>query len=195
MNPLLRKVSPGATDMIRTDHTRVLAAFHRYHLDAAPRRKRGLVNTICLALEVHAQIEEEVFYPAMLAAGSTQVDKSVPEHEEMRALIGALRRLDPGSGQYDATFMELMRLVIHHVADEETMLLPHAESLLGHRLNELGARMAKRRLQLALPRAGEMAGNTARAAGPGRFFVFAAGALIAGMVLFGQKRSHTRLLG
>jgi hypothetical protein len=169
----------GAADMIRADHSRVMATFHRYALDASPRTRQGLAETICLSLEVHAQLEEEIFYPALRAAGSAEVEKAFPEHAEVRALIAALRAMDPVSEQYDATFMELMRAVIHHVADEETVLLPHAEALLAGRLGELGARMARRRLQLAAPRAGEMARNMARALPP-RALVVGIGAVLAG---------------
>lgn len=162
----------NATDMIRADHTRVLATFHRYALDASPRAKRGLVGKICLALEIHAQVEEEVFYPALRDAGSELVEKSFPEHEEMRRLIGALRRLDAADEQYDATFMDLMRAVMHHVADEETVLLPQAESLLADELHALGRQMAKRRLQLG-----------ARRIAP-RKMLLGAGALLAGAFAF-----------
>ncbi|HEX2197667.1 MAG TPA: hemerythrin domain-containing protein [Burkholderiales bacterium] len=179
MNPLLNVVSPSATDMIRMDHTRVMATFHRYALDASPRTKHGIVEMICLSLEVHAQVEEEIFYPALRAAGSAEVAKAFPEHAEMRALIAALRAMDPASEQYDATFMDLMRAVIHHVADEETMLLPHAEALLADRLGELGRQMSKRRLQLARPRTGAMVRSTARALPP-RAILIGMGALFAG---------------
>ena len=54
--------------------------------------------------------------------------------------------------------MELMRDVMHHVADEETTLLPHAEAKLSKEaLSELGAQMNKRRLQLVGPKAGKLA--------------------------------------
>ena len=137
----------SATDMIRADHARVMATFHRYALDARPRTKQALAETICRALEVHARLEEEIFYPALRAAGSAEVEKAFPEHAEVRALIAALRAMDPASEQYDATFMELMRAVMHHVADEETVLLPHAEALLAERLGELGARMSRARIK------------------------------------------------
>jgi hypothetical protein len=76
-----------------------------------------------------------------------------PEHKEMRRHIAALRAMAPTSEQYDATFMELMRVVIHHVADEETILLTHAESVLGDSLlMTLGRQMAMRRLRLKAPR-------------------------------------------
>ena len=73
-----------------------------------------------------------------------------------------------------------MRDVIHHVADEETVLLPEAERMLGHeRINELGAEMTRRRLQLMAPRAGEMAMNTMKAL-PTSTVLMAAGVVIAG---------------
>lgn len=190
MHALLNRVSPSATDMIRADHTRVLAAFHRYHLEAPPRRKRGIVETVCLALEVHAQLEEEIFYPALRAADNSLVDEQlIPEHEEMRRLIASLRSMAPTSEQYDATFMELMRAVMHHVADEETILLTHAESVMGDALMTLGRQMALRRMRLKAPRTPAMVGSAARAA-PGTSLVMTAGALLAGAMLFRRFRRH-----
>ena len=184
MNAILKAVSPSATDMIRMDHTRVLASFHRYALDAQPRTKQGLVNTVCLALEIHAQIEEEIFYPALRSLDPQVVEKSVPEHQEMRRLIALLRAMDPaGPEEYDATFMELMRAVLHHVADEETTLLPDAERRLADRLGELGAQMSRRRVELGAPRAGELARNMARAVPP-KAVMIGAGALLAGAFAF-----------
>jgi hypothetical protein len=56
-----------------------------------------------------------------------------------------------------------MRDVLHHVADEETTLLPDAERRLAGQLGNLGAAMTKRRLQLLGPNLGEVAVNTVRA--------------------------------
>ena len=179
MNAIAHTLAPTATDLIRSDHTKVLAAFHRYKPSVSPGKKLALVNTVCLALEVHAQVEEEIFYPAMRAAHPALVEKSVPEHDEMRSMIAILRGSDPNSDEYDRTFMELMRTVMHHVADEETTLLADAERLLGDELGELGARMMKRKMELMMPRAGEMARNSARAM-PAAPLMLAAGALIAG---------------
>ena len=104
----------------------------------------------------------------------------------MRSLIAMLRGMQPESEEYDRTFMELMRAVMHHVADEETTLLPDAERLLGGELGELGARMLKRRLQLMVPRAGEAARYSARAM-PATPLLVAAGALLAGAWLFSRR--------
>lgn len=183
LQPLINrlKLTPSITDMIRMDHSHVLATFHRYEPSSRPETKRALVNTACIALEIHAQCEEEIFYPAMydVASDVSMIEKSVPEHDEMRRLIVALRGMQPDDPAYDPTFMDLMRTVIHHVADEETTLLPDAERLLGDRLGELGAQMTKRKLQLTAPHAGELARNAARAM-PTMSVLFAAGAVIAG---------------
>lgn len=189
--PKLSQLSPTITNMIRMDHTHVLTTFHQYEIDSSPQTKQALVNTACLALEIHAQLEEEIFYPAMrsLASDKAVLEKSVPEHNEMRRLIGKLRGMEPTDAGYDETFMELMRDVLHHVADEETTLLPHAERALGDRLSELGAQMTKRRLQLAAPRAGEIAMNTVRGF-PTTSVLVAAGAVLAGTYL--ARRSSAR---
>jgi hemerythrin superfamily protein len=184
---------PTVTNMIRVDHTHVLATFHQYEIDTSPGTKRALVNTICAGLEIHAQLEEEIFYPAMRDVGGDAgvVGKSVPEHDEMRRLIARLRETEPEDPGYDATVMELMRDVLHHVADEETILLPDAERVLGDRLEELGSAMTKRRLELVAPRAVELAWNQARAL-PASNVLMGAGALALVVMLLGGMRRKSR---
>ena len=188
MNALLNRISPSITNMIRMDHTHVLTTFHQYAADSSPRVKKGLVDQVCVALEIHAQLEEEIFYPALRAVADTDmVRKSVTEHDEMRRIIAQLRRLEPGDAGYDDTFYQLMNTVMHHVADEETLLLPAAERVLADELGELGAQMTKRRLQLAAPRTGEIAGSMARSMGAGTV-VAGAGALLAASYLISRPR-------
>lgn len=186
MKALTKRLSPSATDLLRADHTKVIAVFHRYAADLSPRVKRGLVESACLMLEMHAQVEEEVFYAAMRAADTALVDKSIPEHDEMRTLIAALRAMDPAEDpDYDETFFQLMRAVMHHVADEETRLFPDAERLFPEDLARMGAQMAKRRLALGAPRMGEMARNAARVVPLSGMAVAAVG-LLAGALIYRQ---------
>jgi hemerythrin superfamily protein len=187
MQALLTKVAPSITDMIRADHTRVLATFHRYKTGTSASTKQALVAAVSLALEVHAQAEEEIFYPAMSSVDSPLVGRLIPEHDKMRNLIGALRGMDASAPEYDSTVMELMREVMHHVADEETVLLPQAERVLGERVGELGAKFMKRRLQLMSPHAGEMTRAKARAL-PKTNLLVLAGALVGGAWLFQRLR-------
>ena len=160
----LDSVTPDITKMIRLDHSHVLAAFRRFRSYLSETRKRALVENVCLALEVHAQLEEEIFYPAMrqIAAASETLQKSVPEHEEMRSQIRSLRGTGPLDPEYDEMFRKLVRTVLYHVADEETVLLPLAEELMPDELGHLGRLMTRRRIELLRPHAAQAAVTTIR---------------------------------
>ena len=163
-------------------------------------KKRALVANACLALDIHAQLEEEFFYPALreLIAGDETLKKSEPEHDEMRRLIATLRDRVAEDGSLEDTalddkFNDLMRIVIHHVADEETRLLPAAERLMNDRLGQLGGEMMKRRVELLRPHVGELAASTMRsfpsAAAAG--LLLTAGAVMVGAMLL-TRRGDTR---
>ncbi|WP_020653424.1 hemerythrin domain-containing protein [Massilia niastensis] len=156
----LKQLSPTITNMIRFDHSHVMVTFHQYSRDKRPSVKKALADTICDALEIHATLEEEIFYPAMRERDAKEpfIHKAEPEHNEMRRLIAELRRTSGADARHDDLVMELMRDVIHHVADEETTLLPQAEAIFSNQvLSEMGARMTRRRMQLVGPKAGQLA--------------------------------------
>jgi hemerythrin superfamily protein len=187
---VMGRLSPSITSMIRMDHSHVVVTSHKYTADIPPGRKQAIVETCCRALEIHAQLEEEIFYPALreVDPGNEALEKAVPEHDELRRLIGKLRDAEPGTTNYDGLFYQLIRDVMHHVADEETILLPEAEHLLKERLGELGAQMTKRRLQLVGPHSGEIAVNTARTMPVATMLI--AGGVLAGLVYIARRASH-----
>jgi hemerythrin superfamily protein len=183
MNTLASRVLPSVTNMIRMDHTHVLSTFHQYKPSASERVRKGLAETICLGLEVHAQLEEEIFYPAVREVAADLVGDSLTEHQTMRSTIARLRGMEPTHAEYDDTVYSLMRLVMHHVADEETIVLPAAERLMPESLGDLGLRMTRRRMQLVAPRAGEIATNMGRAASGNKVALMLLGAAGLGLLL------------
>ena len=201
MNPVAERITPSITTMIRMDHSQVLAVFHRYKPDVLPAKKRALVTNACLSIEIHAQLEEEIFYPALreVLSGDEVLEKSEPEHAQMRTLIGELRGLMGRDGPTDEAacdekFFELMRLVMHHVADEETRLLPAAERLLRERLGRLGIDMTKRRVELMKPHAAEFAESTVRSFPAGAATgaaLLTAGAVAVGAMLLARNTKRT----
>ena len=78
MSTIVERITPNITTMIRMDHTHVLALSHRYTSDTSESKKRALVTNACIALQVHAQLEEEIFYPALreVLQGDDVLDKS-----------------------------------------------------------------------------------------------------------------------
>lgn len=202
MNAATDRIAPSITTMIRMDHSYVLSLFHRYKADTPPGRKRALVTNACLAIQVHAQLEEEIFYPALrtVITGDEVLEKSQPEHEQMRGLIADLRQLTSDNRSLgdacDDKFMALMRLVMHHVADEETRLLPVAERQLKDQLGTLSMQMTRRRIELMRPHAAEFTASTVRSfpvgAATGAALV-TAGAVAIGAMLFSRgKRRNTQ---
>jgi len=183
----------SATTIIRSDHARVLAQFRKLGPETPGTVREAIMRSVCTALEIHAQIEEELFYPALQDADvrSPALDDSVADHDEMRRLIARVR--DPAlSTERDNTFNELMNGVMHHVADEETQLLPAAEVVLGPDvLSTLGAQMKARSVELARPRAAEIARDLAQAA-PGKAALLAVGAVLTGAVLLRAARVSRR---
>jgi hemerythrin superfamily protein len=156
----LSTLSPTITDMIRFDHSHVLVTFHQFTQDKKPSVKKALSDTICAALEIHATLEEEIFYPVMrtIDLDDPVLEKSPHEHGDMKRLIRELRTIPGDDDRHDRVLLELMREVIHHVADEETVILPIAERKLSKaRLSELGVEMNKRRVALLAPQAGKVA--------------------------------------
>jgi hemerythrin superfamily protein len=192
MNPLLRVLSPSVTNMIRMDHAHVTSLFHQYHPHGSPAKNQALADNARIALAIHGQLEEEIFYPALRELAELKlVDKSLAEHTEMHRLIDALAGMRATDSGFDAAFNTLMRDVLHHVADEETTLLPAAERLLPERLAELGARMARRRAELTVSHAGELASSFVRAL-PESGVVLASGAVAAGAYLFNRAIRSVR---
>jgi hypothetical protein len=120
----------NALTLLRSDHEEVSALFEKYEkgksrLDA--QRKKALSEEICQALTVHAQIEEEIFYPAC----HEHVDKAEDllaeakvEHQAVKDLIAKIEAEEPGSEEYDAQVTVLGEYVKHHVKEEQNELFP-----------------------------------------------------------------------
>ena len=176
MNSSTNALVPNVTTMIRLDNTHRPVTFHQCEATSRPNIKCGLVNASCVALKVHAQLEDEIFCPSMREVRDRKaISKSLPEHDEMRRLVALLRGMEPEATRYDDAYTGLMRNVMHHLATEETMILPEAERLIQDRLGALGNKMIIRRMELIGLRTKNTALNMARAM-PGPSMVMIAGA-------------------
>jgi hemerythrin-like domain-containing protein len=174
--PLLSALAPKVTRMIRSDHARMLGIFHRYTADAPAAMRQALADRMCTLLEIHLKLEEDVFYPALreLFPENETIQRCGPEHQALRRVIARLRRMRSTDVGFDGAVLEMMRGFLHHVAEEETVLLPAAERVLADHLGELGGRMTRRRLELARPRLGEMLSAAVRSTPKGSLVAIAA---------------------
>jgi hemerythrin superfamily protein len=146
------KAMPAPKDaiaLLKADHEAVSEMFAEYEKARSASNKKSLVAEICAALSVHAQIEEEIFYPAVKAALKDKllVPEAKVEHDGVKQLIAQLEGIEPDGEMYDAKVKVLSEYVKHHVKEEQTEMFPKAkESKLD--LIDLGEQMAARKEEL-----------------------------------------------
>jgi hemerythrin superfamily protein len=142
-----------ATSLLRADHQLVSELFTQFENTRAVSKKKGLVDQICTALTVHAQVEEEIFYPAFKQAlrDKELVPEATVEHATVKALIGEVEGVEPDGEMFDAKIKVLSEYVKHHVKEEQNEIFPKAKSS-SLDLVELGARMAARKEELMAER-------------------------------------------
>ncbi|SDN13828.1 hemerythrin domain-containing protein [Polaromonas sp. JS666] len=142
-------VHKEATAMLRADHKLVSELFEQYEKSRSPAKKKELVAQICKELTVHAQVEEEIFYPAVKAALKDHelIPEASVEHATLKDLIAQVEGLEPDGEMFDAKIKVMSEYVKHHVKEEQNEIFPKARAT---RLDmtELGAQISARKQEL-----------------------------------------------
>jgi hypothetical protein len=139
----------SALDLLEKDHQEVDGLFEEYEMLEDADEKERMALKICLALTVHTQIEEEIFYPAAREAieKAELIDEAIVEHTSAKQLIAEIEEMESGDELYDAKVKVLGEQVRHHVKEEEDKLFPEIESS-ELDLEALGKKMAERKAAL-----------------------------------------------
>jgi hemerythrin superfamily protein len=142
--------SPSALEVLEQDHREVEEWFDEYNeLKEDDNRKGALAAKICLALKVHAQIEEEIFYPRARKATKENdlIDEAAVEHSAVKHLIGEIEGMKVDEELYDAKIRVLGEMVKHHIKEEEEELFPELVPAKMD-LDAVGKELAKRKEEL-----------------------------------------------
>ncbi|MFZ1545484.1 MAG: hemerythrin domain-containing protein [Candidatus Nitrotoga sp.] len=138
-----------AIALLRADHKLVSTLFTEYEKARTTSKKKTIVSQICSELSIHAQVEEEIFYPAVKEAlGDKElIPEATVEHATLKDLIGQVEGLEPDGEMYNAKIKVLSEYVRHHVKEEQNEMFPKAKST-NLDMGELGNRMAARKKEL-----------------------------------------------
>lgn len=148
-----KKSTFDALRLLADDHKKVKKMFDEFEKlrgkEGFEEQKQLLVETACAELTIHAQLEEEMFYPAARDAleETDLLDEAEVEHAVARQLITELAAMQPEDDLYDARFTVLGEYVRHHIEEEEKELFPKIKKS-GIDLVELAAEMQERKLEL-----------------------------------------------
>ena len=130
-----------AISLLKTDHRKVKNLFARYESAGHFSTKHLLAAQVFTELDLHTQLEENVFYPAYEAMtgknGTQLVADSRLAHAHVRELMSELQGIDLDEATFEEKFHELMGIVLEHVAEEENALFPEAERILADQLEDL----------------------------------------------------------
>lgn len=132
--------------LLKADHKKVAGILEK--IDSTTERgvktREELFTQLKTELDVHARIEETIFYPELKKADETRdiTLEAFEEHRLVKQLLGELEKMDKGDEQWTAKFTVLKENVEHHVEEEESDMFPKARKVLSEEQAEiLGTQM------------------------------------------------------
>lgn len=140
---------PSATQLIKRDHKKVEGLFDRFDKAKTASAKKKVCEQVIQELEVHAKLEEEIFYPAVRKhiGEEDMLDEAKQEHQQAKEIIAQLKKIDAEDEEFESKFAELVESVQHHVEEEEGEMLPKVEES-DMDLQEYGDEMSQRKNEL-----------------------------------------------
>jgi hemerythrin superfamily protein len=138
------EVVTDALGLLKRDHKLVDELFNEFQ-QAAQQQLDPMARRICKLLRIHAQIEEEIFYPAARRAlpGSDWIDTAEREHAQAKEQIARIESMTSDDAAFKASVAQLAQDVRAHVAEEEGTLFPQLQGKLD--LVAIGIALAERR--------------------------------------------------
>jgi hemerythrin superfamily protein len=149
-----RKPARDAVALLKADHAEVKKCFKDYEKlvkkDAGASERQALAAEICKMLSVHAQIEEEIFYPAsreLLGEEAELVDEADVEHATAKELIAQIENGNADDMHFNARVKVLGEYIDHHVKEEQDELFPKMKAA-GMDTKAIGQELTARKAEL-----------------------------------------------
>jgi iron-sulfur cluster repair protein YtfE (RIC family) len=136
----------NAFELLKQDHKKVSGIFEKLEptTERGVKTREELFTQLKNELDVHAYIEEQIFYPAIKEAQETHdiTLEAFEEHRVVKRLLSELDQLPKDDEKWGAKLTVLKENVEHHVEEEEDEMFPKAQKVLSEeKIEELGTRM------------------------------------------------------
>jgi hemerythrin superfamily protein len=147
-------IEMNAFELLKADHDKVGKLLDQIDetTERGVKTREELFTKVKTELDIHAQIEETIFYPALEEADETRdiTLEAYEEHRLVKQLLSELESMSKDSEEWTAKFTVLKENVEHHVEEEEGELFPKAKKVLSKEDQEtLGTRMEKAKAEKA----------------------------------------------
>jgi len=147
------RAQPLALELLMSDHRKVEDLFEQFEQekDSDEGTRREIAQQICAELTIHAQVEEELFYPWLREQleddDMEMVEEAQVEHNTAKDLIAQIEGATDIDEVYNAKVKVLSEYIKHHVQEEENEIFPEVRDQ-QEELDELGQEMSARKGEL-----------------------------------------------
>ncbi|MDT5296665.1 MAG: hypothetical protein QOJ76_3545 [Acidobacteriota bacterium] len=143
----------NAFQLLKEDHKKVSGIFEQLEptTERAEKTRTQLFAQLKQELDIHAKVEESIFYPSIKRAAETReiVLEGFEEHHVIKMLLGELDSLPVDTEQWTAKLKVLKENVEHHVEEEEEEMFQKARDVLSEeQIESLGKQMEEMKKQL-----------------------------------------------
>lgn len=136
----------NAIELLKNDHDKVESIFEKLEptTERAVKTREELFTQLKQELDVHAHIEEKIFYPRLKEEDELEdiTLEGIEEHHQAKMFLRELASLSDDSEKFEPKLKVLMEDITHHVQEEEGEMFPKVEKIIGKaELEKLGKQM------------------------------------------------------
>jgi iron-sulfur cluster repair protein YtfE (RIC family) len=117
-------------ELLKEDHRRVEKLFQKVEATEESEHMK-LFEQIKEELEIHAHVEEVVFYPKLKEEGDKELQditlEGIEEHHQAKIFLREISNLADESEKFEPKLKVLMEDIEHHVQEEEGEMFPMVE--------------------------------------------------------------------
>jgi len=145
----------NAVQILIEDNNEIKEFFSQFEEagERAYKTKQAIAEKTIEEIKAHSQLEEQIYYPAVLKKSGKEIQELIleglEEHRVADFLIERIQATQPEDETFDAKYKVLTEYLKHHLKEEEKELFPESKKILGiEELNRLGVQMEALEKQL-----------------------------------------------